>query len=96
MRAPALSACSLRASRERPKQFAAVAHQPLTLSLNHRDLYYAPMTKLLDLDLEKFRKLPADQQDEIAHAILSLTENDRADSAVGRQTTGFGRGEMKF
>jgi len=35
------------------------------------------MTKLLDLALEKFRKLPADQQDEIAHAILSLTENDK-------------------
>jgi hypothetical protein len=34
------------------------------------------MTKLLDKALEKVRTLPADQQDEIARAIFSLTHND--------------------
>jgi hypothetical protein len=38
----------------------------------------APMTKLLERAIEKVRDLPADDQDALASAILSITGEDMA------------------
>ena len=38
--------------------------------------YLRNMTKLLDQALEAVRRLPPDSQDEIARAMLSLSDND--------------------
>jgi hypothetical protein len=39
--------------------------------------YYADMTKLLDKALEAVRRLPPDSQDEIARAMLALSNVER-------------------
>ena len=39
-------------------------------------MYPCTVTKLLDKALETVRQLPADSQDEIAHAMLYLAERD--------------------
>jgi len=40
------------------------------------------MTKLLEQALEAVRRLPADTQDEIAHAMLTLAGNDGEPEAI--------------
>ena len=52
------------------------SQQPADLDFNTSRPYIATMTKLLDEALEAVRRLPSDDQDDIARAILQLAGVD--------------------
>jgi hypothetical protein len=63
-------------------QFALIPQRKKALPLVRRRDYASLMTKLLERALEAVRRLSADEQDEIARAILTLSGNDEEPEAI--------------